>query len=276
MPPAQQRKEQGRGQNNKITYGRLTANGGNVMCERPGWAAEHQNILCADSPPMRASWTEAGTRQQLKAVRNDHQRKALKITRKARKTCLLIPENGENTNEVRAAAGLAKNWQHRAMENATRKDKTRPDRERAFPLILLPHLFLPLLLLLLIPLSFLLLLLLLPVSFLVLLLLLLLPRMGVLTASALALNFLGFTTTMRPLPPSHVTILEPFSRSISGLTRTATLKALRSRVRFPPPVEARDDSSRDSSVLLKIQKLQAGGRTRLSERCKGNSGTLAN
>lgn len=77
--------------------------------------------------------------------------------------------------------------------------------------------------------------------------------MGELTASALALNFLGLTTTIRPLPPSHVTILEPFSRSISGLTRTATLKALRSRVRFPPPVETRDDSSRDSSLLLKIQ-----------------------
>lgn len=69
---------------------------------------------------------------------------------------------------------------------------------------------------------------------------------GELTASALALNFIGLTTTIRPSPPSHVTALDPFSRSISGLILTATLSALRSRGLLPF-AERRDDSR---SVLL--------------------------
>lgn len=70
-----------------------------------------------------------------------------------------------------------------------------------------------------------------------------------LTASALALNLIGFTTTIRPSPPSHATTLEPFSRAISGLTLTATLSASRS-LGLLPPAERREDSSRDNSVLL--------------------------
>lgn len=72
---------------------------------------------------------------------------------------------------------------------------------------------------------------------------------GKLTASALALNLIGFTTTIRPSPPSHAITLEPFSRAISGLTLTATLSASRSLGLFPP-AERREDSNRDNSVLL--------------------------
>ena len=75
------------------------------------------------------------------------------------------------------------------------------------------------------------------------------PGLGKLTASALALNLIGFTTTMRPSPPSHATTLEPFSRAISGLILTATLSASRSLGRLPPE-EKREDSNRDNSLLL--------------------------
>lgn len=73
--------------------------------------------------------------------------------------------------------------------------------------------------------------------------------MGKLTAFALALNLIGFTTTIRPSPPSHATTLEPFSRAISGLILTATLSASRS-LGLLPPAERREDSNSDNSVLL--------------------------